>query len=369
MPIEITSAICHGKDEALVLERCQLDPPGPGEVLVRVVACGICHTDIAVITQDIPLPFPRVLGHEGSGIVEACGAGVEDLSVGDHVLMSFGSCGDCDHCNSEEPAYCTTFREINFAGERAGGPAIHQDGAPIGSNFFHQSSFATLALAQRRNVVKIDKDLPLDVLAPLGCGIQTGVGAVLNAIRPQAGDSFVVFGAGSVGLSSVMGAAIAGCSNICAVDLAENRLALARELGATHAFRGDDPDLVAKLREASGGGYHCGLDTTGIPAVVDTASQALRKRGMLALVAAPAPGTRYSVEARYMVGAGLSWRGVIEGDSNPPDFIPELIEYYRKGRLPVEKIIAHYPFEQINEAIHAMEDGSVVKPVLRMMQD
>ena len=149
----------------------------------------------------------------------------------------------------------------------------------------------------------------------------------------------------------------------------EHELALARELGATHAFRGDDPDLVEKLREASGGGYHCGLDTTGIPAVVDTASQALRKRGMLALVAAPAPGTRYSVEARYMVGAGLSWRGVIEGDSNPPDFIPELIEYYRKGQLSVEKIIAHYPFEQINEAIHAMEDGSVVNPVLRMMQD
>lgn len=218
-------------------------------------------------------------------------------------------------------------------------------------------------------MVKIDKALPLDVLAPLGCGIQTGVGAGLNAIRPQAGDSFVVFGAGSVGLSSLMGAAIAGCTNICAVDLAENRLALARELGATHAFRGDDPDLVGKLREASGGGYHCGLDTTGIPTVVDTASQALRKRGMLALVAAPAPGTRYSVEARYMVGAGLSWRGVIEGDSNPPDFIPELIEYYRKGQLPVEKIIAHYPFERINKAIHAMEDGSVVKPVLRMMQD
>jgi len=214
--------------------------------------------------------------------------------------------------------------------------------------------------------VKIDRDLPLDVLAPLGCGVQTGVGAVLNVIKPTAGSSFAVFGSGSVGLSAVMGAKIAGCDVICAVDMADNRLALAKELGATHVFRGDAPGLTESIREATGGGVNSALDTTGVPAVVTTATQSLRKLGILAHVAAPAAGTEYSVDSRLFVGAGLSWRGIVEGDSDPQDFIPQLIEYYRNGQLPLEKLITHYPFASINQAIKDMEDGLIVKPVLRM---
>lgn len=364
--MRIRAAVATAPQVPFEIVDCDLSEPQADELLVRVVACGICHTDLAVKLQHIPVPLPRVLGHEGAGIVEHVGPGVTHLARGDHVLMSFGSCGTCPNCEAGAPGYCDHFRAINLYGERAFGPAL-SSGAPLGGHFFAQSSFATHCIATSRNVVKIDKDLPLELLAPLGCGIQTGMGSVILALAPAAGTSIAIFGAGAVGLAAIIAARIVGCTTIIAVDVKESRLAVACDLGATHVIDGVRTGISDEIRRLTVRGAHYSFDTTGVPSAVLESIKCLRPRGQSVQVAAPPRGTLYCVEASTLVAGGLNVRGAVEGDAVPSAFIPVMIDFYRKGQLPLQKIVKTYPLERINEAVADMERGRVVKPVLTML--
>lgn len=362
------AAVIREKGGHFLMEEIQLQAPRADEVLVRVVACGVCHTDLIVRDQYFPCPLPMVLGHEGSGVIEAVGAGVKDFSVGDHVVMTYLSCGHCEPCSTGEATYCTHTFPLNFGGSRLDGSGSTQDshGHAIHDHFFGQSSFATYSIANRRNIVKVDKDLPLELLGPLGCGVQTGAGAVLNVLQPKAGTSFAVFGAGAVGLSALMAARIAGATTLIAVDITPGRLELAKSLGATHVVNSKEVDPVQEVRRITGGGAHCTLETSGRPAVLRQAIDALRARGTCAIVGAPPAGTEASFDVNEVMTQGRTIRGVIEGESIPSVFIPRLLELYRQGRFPFDKLVRFYDFDDINQAVADAQSGLTVKPILRM---
>ena len=351
----------------LSLEDIDVAAPRAGEVRVRLVATGICHTDI-VCRDAFPVPMPIVLGHEGAGVVESVVAGVEHLAVGDHVVVSFNSCGGCVNCRSREPAYCHQFLGMNFAGVRPedGGSPLSQGGAVVHGNFFGQSTFASLAVARAANVVKVDTALPLELLGPLGCGIQTGAGAVINSLKLRPGRSIVIFGAGAVGMSAVMAAKAVGAGAIVVVEPNPKRRALAAELGATTTLDPrDGSDILAAIKAGGGGaGVDCALDTTGIPALASLATDALLPNGMLGLLGFPPPDAQMPMNMMSMFTRGLGVKFIVEGDSDPQVFIPQLVELYRAGKLPLERLIKTFPFEQINEAMASTEDGSVIKPVV-----
>jgi aryl-alcohol dehydrogenase/geraniol dehydrogenase (NAD+) len=361
------AALARQQQAPLAVEDIDIAAPRDDEILVRMVATGICHTDV-VCANGFPVPMPIVLGHEGAGVIEAVGAAVHDLAVGDHVLLSFNSCGVCPNCRSHDPAYCHQFMGLNFGGVRLedGSSPLSQHGEKLHGQFFGQSSFATLAIARSLNAVKVDKSLPLDVLAPLGCGIQTGAGAVMNSLKVRTGRSLAVFGCGAVGLSAVMAAMVVGAAPVVVVEPSAERRALALELGAAHAI---DPtqteDVAAALRAASGGGgFDYALDTSGIPAVMKTAVDVLLPNGMLGLIGIPPPDAPMPMSIMEIYVRGLGVKCIVEGDAEPKVFIPKLVELYRAGKLPVDKLIRTYPFEKINEAFAAAAGGSVVKPVV-----
>jgi aryl-alcohol dehydrogenase len=277
--MEIQAAVFRGTDESYRVETVELDEPGPGEVLVRIAGVGMCHTDTLMRFGAGTLPM--IGGHEGSGVVSAVGPGVTEVAVGDHVVLSFDSCGDCENCRRAHPAFCETFIGRNFTGSNLDGSTSVRDasGEAVRAWWFQQSSFGTHALATVRNVVKVDPDVPLELLGPLGCGVLTGAGSVFNSLKVEPGTSFAVFGAGAVGLSAVMAARVAGASTIIAVDLHQSRLELARELGATHVVDGNAADVGDQVRAAAGGEVQYALDTTGVPAVLSTAIGTLRQIG------------------------------------------------------------------------------------------
>ncbi|QGP81206.1 NAD(P)-dependent alcohol dehydrogenase [Sphingobium sp. CAP-1] len=353
--IAIKAAVVERPGAPFQIERLEIDPPGPGQVLVRIRACGICHTDMVMRDGALPIPFPVVLGHEGAGIVEAVGSGVRHVGPGDAVLLSFHSCGVCPACHVHQPGYCSDFVPRNFLGIRQPGEGgLWRGGAPVGGNIFGQSAFASHALAHRDNVVKVDADLPLELLAPLGCGIQTGAGTVLETLRVAPGESIAILGAGAVGLSALMAAVIAGAGRIAVIDRHPHRLDLARELGATQAA-GDLADLD--------GLFDYIVDTTGVLALLGPAVARLAQRGTLALVAAYPPGTGV-LDAAAVMSMGRRIVGVVEGGVDPQRFIPRLIGYYREGRLPVDRLVRCYDFADVEAAFGLSQDGYVVKAVL-----
>ena len=363
--MEIEAAVVR-KTGVFDLETVELDEPQPGEVLVKIVATGMCHTDLAVRDQHLPLPLPAVLGHEGAGIVIKTGTGVDKVRPGDHVVMSYGSCGVCANCLAGRPAYCLSFVPYNVGTRRPNGTCtITSHGEPITACFFYQSSFATYAITHFRNLVKVPNDLPLDVLAPLGCGIQTGAGAVLNCLRASPGSSIAVFGAGAVGLSAIMAASVAGCANIIAVDVQDNRLSLARELGASTVINAKETDAVAAVRDASSGGTDYAVEATGIPAVMTQAFDGLNATGVLVVLGVAPAGATVNVDASALLG-GKTIRGAIEGESVPEVFIPRLIALWQAGRFPFDKLARYYTFDQINEAARDSERGTAIKPIIRM---
>ncbi|MFI6366338.1 NAD(P)-dependent alcohol dehydrogenase [Nocardia sp. NPDC050630] len=363
--MQITAALTEDKGAEFTLTPLELDAPRPGEVLVRLVGSGVCHTDLIVRDQWYPVPLPAVLGHEGAGVVEAVGANVTAVAPGDHVVMTFNSCGGCRTCVSGRPAYCDQFFAYNFAGTRIDGSTpLHRDSADIHAVFFGQSAFATHAVATETNVVKVDRSVPLELLGPLGCGIQTGAGAVLNTLHPPAGSSLAIFGAGSVGLSAVMAAVVAGCTTIIAVDLNPQRLELARELGATHMINGGEGDTVARIQELTSGlGVDYSIETTAVPTVLRQAVDALNQGGTCGLIGAAAVGTEAAIDMSVLL-FGRTVRGIVEGDSVPRTFIPKLVELYKQGRFPFDKLIKTYPFSEINTAVADSEKGVTLKPVL-----
>jgi aryl-alcohol dehydrogenase len=337
------------------------------EVRVRMTASGICHTDLLIREGTFPTPMPVVLGHEGAGVVEEVGAAVAGLSVGDRVALSYGSCGDCGACATGRPFHCADFFARNFLATRPDGTtALSRDGAPLHSHFFGQSSFATGAIVNQRSVTKIADDVPFEVVAPFGCGVQTGAGTVINALRPQAGSSIVVFGAGAVGLSAIMAAAICGCDPIIAVDVRQGRLDLALELGATHALDASGADPVETIVAITGGGVDASIEASGVPGVLRQAVDALAPDSIAMLVGAPPAGTEEPIDTNAMLSTGRIVRGVVEGHSVPQIFIPRLLDLWRAGRFPVDRLIHAYDFDQINEAGDAALAGDVVKPVLRI---
>ena len=335
-----------------------IEAPGADQVRVRVKACGVCHTDMVMRDGKLPVPFPCILGHEGAGVIEAVGPDVSGLVPGDHVLMSFDSCGACPACHDHQPGYCGEFFTRNFLGVVAPGEGGIQRGEDIiGSNIFGQSAFATHALAHKRNVVKIDSDLPLELLAPLGCGIQTGAGTVLETLRLAAGQSIAILGAGAVGLAAVMGANIAGASRIALVDRHAHRLESGKRIGATE---------TAMAVERLEGPFDYVVDTTGVPALLSPALDQLAPRGVMALVGAYPPGGRFTLDPSAVMSLGRRIVGVVEGGIDPQRFIPVLIDHYRAGRLPLAELVRTYPFSAIEKAVHDSEIGAVIKPVLLM---
>jgi aryl-alcohol dehydrogenase len=366
--MEIQAAVTESKGAPFEIRSVALDEPRADEVLVRVAACGICHTDLIIRDQWYPVPLPAVLGHEGAGVVEAVGDAVTKVRVGDHVAMSYGSCGGCANCQAGEPWVCHDFFARNFGATRPdGSTALRAGEQVIHSHFFAQSSFAECAMATERNVVRLDPDVPLEVVAPFGCGIQTGAGAVLRTFRPEAGTSIAVFGLGTVGLSAVMAARIVGCTTIVGVDVRPDRLGLARELGATHVVDAGSEDAVEAVRAACGGvGADFSIDATGSPEVLQQAVYCTGPGGVCGLIGAPPFGTEVSLDMNQILAMGRTLRGIVEGQSVPDVFLPRLIELWRQGRFPVERLMTHYSFSEIDRAARDAEEGRVIKPVLQM---
>ncbi|MEU3010160.1 NAD(P)-dependent alcohol dehydrogenase [Nocardia asteroides] len=358
MPIDTTAGVARVGADNFSWERVVLDDPGPGEVLVRLVATGVCHTDLSVLAGRLPTPLPAVLGHEGAGIVEAVGEDVTTTRPGDRVVLSFDSCGACARCRTGKPTQCPTYFPRNFGAARPDGstPISDHSGAPIGGLFFGQSSLASYAVVSEQSVVPVavrDED-ELAVFAPIGCGIQTGAGAVLNLLQPEPGSRIAVFGAGAVGLSAVMAATLSGTADIVAVDRVESRLELARELGATATASG-----VAELHD-----FDYIIETTGVPELLERGLEAVRAGGTVAIVGAPPAGTRIGVDVNAMID-GRTLLGVTEGGSDRTTFIPALIELYRAGRLPIDRLVRFYPPSELDRAVADARSGVTIKPVIR----
>jgi aryl-alcohol dehydrogenase len=363
--MRIKAAVVHEKSAPFAIEDLDLDNPRDDEVLVRMVGCGVCHTDLVAQAGFMPIPLPAVFGHEGSGVVEKVGGRVTKVKPGDHVVMSFRSCGVCSPCARGLPANCLDFFKLNFAGERAdGSPTMKKGNETIHAAFFSQSSFASYALASERNVVKVRNDVPLELLGPMGCGIQTGAGGVINSLKVRPGSSIAIFGAGSVGLSAIMAAAACGLTTIIAVDVKGERLELAQKLGATHAVDSGRTNAVEEIQRITGGGAQYSLECTGIPAVFRQSVDALAMTGVCGLIGVAPFGVEVSLDMQTILN-GRTIRGVVEGDSIPDIFIPQLIELYRQGRFPFDRMITFYPFDQINKAVEDSEKGKALKAVLR----
>ena len=366
--MKITAAVVERAGAPFVLQELELGELRDDEVLVRNAASGICHTDLICRDQLYPVPLPAVLGHEGAGVVAAVGRSVTAFAPGDRVGMSYDSCGHCPACSRALGVYCHAFFEHNFAASRPadGSSALSRDGEAVHAHFFGQSSFATHSVARERNILALDDAIPFDVAAPFGCGIQTGAGSVLNVMRPPAGSSIAVFGAGAVGLAAVMAAQIAGCTTIIAIDIRPNRLEFAREVGATHVVDSSQTDAVAAIRALTGSGVDFSLEATGVTDVLRMAVDCLTPMGVCGVVGAPAFGAEVALDVNAILAGGRVVRGIVEGESVPSEFLPQLVELWRTGRFPVDRMMTYYDFDQIDQAAKDAEAGLVIKPVLRI---
>jgi aryl-alcohol dehydrogenase len=336
----ITAAVTNSKGAPFVLQKLELGELRPDEVLVEVAASGICHTDLICRDQWLPVPLPAVLGHEGAGVVREVGTAVTRLAPGDRVGMTFNSCGHCPTCLRGKSTYCHDFFGRNFASARPdGSTALSRGGEVVHSHFFGQSSFATQAVATARNVVKLPDGVGFEIAAPFGCGIQTGAGGVLNVMRPPAGSSLVV---------------------------KPNRLELARELGATHVIDATTADVGEEIRRITGGGADYAIETTGVPAVLRSAFDALAPTGEIGVIGAPPFGTDVNLDVNGILAFGRVVRGIVEGESVPELFLPTLLELWQQGRFPVDRMMVSYDFDKIEEAVHDAESGAAIKPVLVM---
>jgi aryl-alcohol dehydrogenase len=365
--MEITAAVVREKSGAFTIEQLDLADPRPDEALVRIIASGMCQTDLHGRDGYYDTPYPAVYGHEGAGVVQAVGEDVTQVAPGDHVVISFPWCGECPNCRRNMQSHCMKGFDLKMRGTRPDGSTLmSKGGAPVYSAFFQQSSFATYAIANERYLVKVRRDAPLELLGPFACSGQTGAGAVLNSMRPRPGDSFAVFGVGDVGLSGLMAARIAGCDPIIAVDVHDDRLTLARALGATHAInhRGRE-DVMAEIRKISGDGVRFSLETSAQPAVFREAVEVLMAAGTCVLLGSARGGTEVSFDMSFLQ-FGRVVRGVIQGESEPREFIPKLVDLLMQDKMPVDRMITFYPLAEINRAARDSSQGTTIKPVLRM---
>lgn len=364
--MQITAAVARGIGAPLTMETLELEEPRADEVLVRTIATGICHTDISMRDHKIyPVPHPVVLGHEGAGIVERVGVGVTRVQPGDHVILTSACCGHCPSCDSGLPIYCYEFNERNFAGARIDGSSPLSKGRETIHYYQGQSSFATHVVIRERSVVRVSPQAPLELLGPLGCGVMTGAGSVMNSLRVEADSSIAVFGTGSVGLSAIMAARLVGAAIIVAVDMVDSRLTLATELGATHTINPARQSFTEEIRRIVPIGLNYVIDTTANMKVLKEAIALLAPRGTCGIVGGAPKGMELSVDVEHILTGGRTLRGIIEGDANWDIFLPKLVDLYMKGRFPIDKLVTFYPFAEINQAIEDALSGRVVKPILR----
>ncbi|GAA4416813.1 NAD(P)-dependent alcohol dehydrogenase [Georgenia halophila] len=366
------AAVVEERDAAFSYRDIEIDEPGPGEILVRVVATGVCHTDEITRHGDMPMPVPAVLGHEGAGVVEAVGDDVTSPAVGDRVVLGWPFCGQCEHCKDGEHRYCARLGEAVAGGFRLLGPRAGQsayrtaDGSPLHGHFFGQSSFATYSLALASSAVSVPDDIPLDIAGPLACGISTGAGAVLNTARPGCGDSVVVYGAGAVGLAAVMAATNTPATTIVAVDKHPSRLQLARELGATHVVDAAvEPDVVETVRDLCGGPADFALECTGVIAVVEQAVATVGMLGTCLLVGGAPAGASFEVDHLTTMW-GKRIVGVLGGGGRSDRLVPTLFALYRQGRFPFDRLISYFDFDDVERALESSHRGEAIKPVLRV---
>jgi len=369
MPRAIRAAVSNGGGVAPIIETLFLDDPAPDEVVIQIMAAGICHTDLNAGQW---IKEPRVLGHEAAGIVVETGSAVTAFSKGDRVITTFGSCGSCPNCLNNRPAYCFDGVTLNFDGNRSSvqrSTFTRSNGTEVRGAFFQQSSFATYALATERNIVRIPEGLDMETAAPFGCSIQTGAGAVFNQLRAKKDQPLLVVGAGPVGLAAIMAARIIQCSPIICVELNEARRELALSLGATHAIDGVDTDWVDQVQAITRGGSTAALDTAGTQATFEGSIAALHSGGTLGLLTLPGD---YDAPVQHPGGLDFLTKtivGVVEGDSVPQTFLRLLISYHEAGDLPVEKLIQTYPFEKVGEACADVARGHAIKAVLTFEEE
>jgi len=353
----------------LSVTEVEIDAPRPGEVLVKIVASGVCHTDALARDGDMPFPAPGVLGHEGAGLVEAVGDGVTSVSPGDKVVIGWPWCGSCRNCLEGQPRYCLELGPLVIAGSRGDGSTSlrRADGSSLHSHFFGQSSFASYSICAANALVKVPDDADVSILGPLACGIGTGAGAVLNALRPFAGSSIVVYGSGAVGLSAVMAARLTGATHIIAVDKLASRLALATELGATETIDVSSPDAdpVAAVHEICGGPADFSMDAAGNVNVLRQAADSVGMRGTVALIGGAPAGASFSLDHMSTLW-GKRVVGILGGEGRSASLIPTLIKLNAQGRFPYDRLIETFPLDQVNEALEASHHGDVIKPVLVM---
>ena len=364
--MNIQSAVVTQKGGPITIDNTELAAPNEGEVFGKVRAYGICHTDEVARLGFFPFDFPVVLGHEGAGVVLEVGPGVTDFKEGDAVSFSYGYCGTCEMCRSGRPYACSENRRLNFFGRQFDGTKrISYKGTEV-SSFFGQSAFATHAVVHQNNLIHVDPDIPLALAAPVGCGIQTGAGTVLNCLRPEADTSLLITGCGAVGLSAIMAAKLTPASKIIACDISDERLAFAKELGATHTVNANKVASVPEaVREITDGlGAHYAADCTGSGESLRLSLNSVRSFGLCAAVGA-AQNITFQVEGELM-GVAKRLIGVVEGYSLPQIFIPKLLNYYREGKFPFDKLITYYPFDQIGRAFEDLHTGKAVKAVLTM---
>jgi alcohol dehydrogenase len=343
-----------------------LDPPGPGEVLVRIAAAGLCHSDLSVIGGARPRPMPMALGHEAAGVVAGLGEGVHDLAIGDHVVMVFmPSCGHCIPCAEGRPALCEPGAAANGAGTLIGGAIrVSEERGPI-HHHLGVSAFAGHAVVSRHSLVRIDRDLPLGEAALFGCAVLTGVGAVVNTAKLSAGATAAVIGLGGVGLAAVMGARAAGASRIVAVDVSADKLALARDMGASDTIDARDPDAVAQVRAMTAGGVDFAFEFAGVASALESALAMTRRGGTTVTAGLPPPGAALPVNIVQLVGEERTLKGSYIGTCVPVRDIPRYIALYRDGRLPVDKLLTgRLRLEEINEGFDRLRDGRAVRQII-----
>lgn len=359
--MKVRAAVAYENRPSFSIEEVEMTDPGPDNILVRMVGCGLCHTDVKAREGKMGVPMPSVLGHEGAGIVERVGQHVTKARPGDHVVLTADSCGVCPTCLAGNPAYCDQVSPLNFTDGRAGEPGSFRNGSTaIHGHFFGQSSFCNYVVAGERNTIPVRKDAPLEILGVLGCGVQTGAGAVMNSLAAPSGSTITIFGVGPVGLSAVMGAVVCGCAAIIVVDVFESRLAMAKQLGATHTLlSGLHVSIADEIRKIASGGVGYAFDTTGRADSNLQAIDSLAAKGHFGFCVVPAEAPKMS---RVMT-RGISIRGILQGDSVPDVFIPKLVELHMRGEFPFDKMVTKYPFEKINQAIEDQAAGKVVKPV------
>ncbi|NLO93057.1 MAG: NAD(P)-dependent alcohol dehydrogenase [Clostridiaceae bacterium] len=363
--MKIKAAVVYEKGQPFVMKELELDPPKENEVLVKVSACGVCHTDDVARHQIIPVPLPAVFGHEGSGVIEEVGPGVTGFKKGDRVGFSYGYCGECEACRTGHPFGCERNRVLNFSGQQFDGTKRLHDGDQEVSSFFGQGAFASHAIVHVNNLIPVEEGFDLGMVAPMGCGIQTGAGAVLNYLKPDPASSIIVTGCGPVGLSAIMGAKIAGCTTIIACDIKDSRLEVAKEFGATHTINSMNVEsVVDEVKKITRIGTNYAIDCTGVGPCVRQSLNCVRSLGTCVILGATEELTIH-VENELM-GAGKKLIGIVEGCSIPQVFIPKLLEYNKKGMFPFDKMITYYDFDKINEAFEDTKNGKVIKAVLRM---